>query len=63
MSFLDFLFICFLLWFITVIALVLTCDGDLSLMFCSKFGKKICKFDSVLETRIQSQIPFHFQTN
>ena len=44
MSFIDFCFILALVWLVIFIVLLFVMDGDLSLMFHAKFGKKIRKF-------------------
>ena len=41
--FFDFCFTVFLLWLVIFVALLFYLDGDLSLMFHAKFGKKIRK--------------------
>ena len=46
MSFLDFCFVLFLLWIVIFVILLFYLDGDLSLMWHAKFGRKICKYKS-----------------
>ena len=43
MSFIDFCFVLFLIWIVIFIGLLFYLDGDLSLMWHAKFGRKICK--------------------
>ena len=43
MSFIDFCFAISCLWLVIFIILLFIMDGDLSLMFHAKFGRKICK--------------------
>ena len=42
--FFDFCFVAFLLWLVIFVASLFFLDGDWSLMFYAKFGKKIRKF-------------------
>ena len=42
--FFDFCFVAFLLWLVIFVASLFLLDGDWSLIFHAKFGKKIRKF-------------------
>ena len=42
--FFDFCFVAFLLWLVIFVASLFLLDGDWSLIFYAKFGKKIRKF-------------------
>ena len=71
MSFIDFCFILALVWLVIFIVLLFVMDGDLSLMFHAKFGKKIRKFGfnssiffvSLLSMKIQYIYPQLFSDN
>ena len=56
MSFLDFCFVLFLLWIVIFVILLFYLDGDLSLMWHAKFGRKICKYKKCVKVCWHSSI-------